>query len=276
MEMDNNKKLITIMSDFGWSSQGVGIMKALASYWCNDAIVVDITHEISSYSPIDGASELETVYCLPPGGIHVCVVDPGVGTSRKVLLIETERGDTLIGPDNGVLLPAARRLGGIRKIIHVINSPYSPGQVSSTFHGRDVMIPAAAAVANGIEIAKLGNEILNISELCPAAYEQAQWNDNHFEATVIHINKFGTVYLNISASDFVHRKFLPGVITQLKFDDHIIEVPVCLAFGDVPKNAPLIYKDHYERVQIALNLSSFTSEYNVALGDRIKIYHNDI
>ena len=116
-----SRPTITFTSDFGWASSGVGIMKGVALALCPEAQIIDITHEVKPFSTIEGACVLEAVASLPPGGIHVCVVDPGVGSWRRILAIRTKRGDTLVGPDNGVLIPAATRLGGAAVIVSVSN-----------------------------------------------------------------------------------------------------------------------------------------------------------
>ncbi len=262
----SGRGLITIMSDFGWSSQGVGIMKAWASSLCPHARVVDITHEIESFNIIDGASELETMYCLPRGGVHVCVVDPGVGTHRRILAIETGLGDFLVGPDNGVLIPAAKRLGGVKKVAAVENRTYMLGSLSSTFHGRDIMIPAAAAISNGVNIGELGPE-LSPNDLYPPAFEEAAWEAESLNAAVIHINKYGTLYLNVLNEEFEARGFTPGAEAVMTFGDKSVRAPVRSAFGDVNQGQPLLYAGHYGRAQAAINLGSFKDRYDIGLGD---------
>jgi S-adenosylmethionine hydrolase len=131
-------------------------MRAVVAGICRDAVVVDLSHEIDPFAIREGALALWSAVPYLPIGAHVAVVDPGVGTSRLGLVIETARGDHLVGPDNGLLLPAAARLGGILRVHALENPQYQLTHVSSTFHGRDVFAPAAAHLAARVPIEQLG------------------------------------------------------------------------------------------------------------------------
>ena len=262
---------ITFTSDFGWSSPGVGIMKGVALAICPQAQVIDITHEVKPFSTIEGACIMETVASLPPGGIHVCVVDPGVGSWRRLLAIKTRRGDHLVGPDNGVLLPAAERLGGIAAIASISNPAYLLEKVGTTFDGRDVMAPAAAAIANGVALTDLGAQI-DADQIHLPAYEEAPWRDKTCKATVLHVNHYGSVYLNIDNTVFHEKGFARGKHVIVHVDDgREKEVQVSTAFSDVAKGESLLYEGHFGRVQCAVNQGSFARRLGLDIGSVLGI-----
>ena len=142
------RPVITFLSDFGPAAPAVcrGVMFRIAP----DANIIDINHQVPRYSIRDGAASL--VFALPhmPVGVHVAVVDPGVGTDRLPIGIRVRRGDVLIGPDNGLLVGAAERLGGIAEVRVLENRDLMLPVVTSSFHGRDLFSPLAAHIAMGV------------------------------------------------------------------------------------------------------------------------------
>lgn len=263
------RKFITLTSDFGVQSQGIGIMEGVALEINPDAHVIHLMHGLPDFNLHYAARTIETIKYLPIG-FHVCVVDPGVGTKRRAIIIETKRGDFLIGPDNGVLLPATRFLEGIKKIVEITNEKYMRQPVSPVFHGRDIFTPAAAWLSKGIKIEEFGNE-LKIGDLVKASYEEAIIKENEIHAEVISINKFGSFHLNITheAWDKFNLKLKEKI--NLIFNNNSINVPYVTTFGDVEKGKPLIMKDDYGRVEVALNQDSFSKKYPVKIGDKILI-----
>src|SRR3989338_7201110 len=175
--------LITLTSDFGVQSQGVGIMEAVALEINPEAKIIHLMHGLPDFNLFYAARTMETLNHVPVG-FHVCVVDPGVGTKRKPIIIQTGRGDFLIGPDNGVLIPATRFLGGIKRAVEITNEKYMRKPVSPVFHGRDIFTPAAAYLSKGIKIEEFGRTI-NPSDLAKAPYDEAQINGNEIHALVI-------------------------------------------------------------------------------------------
>jgi S-adenosyl-L-methionine hydrolase (adenosine-forming) len=262
---------ITFMSDFGWSSTGVGIMKAVALGICPDAQIIDVTHEITPFSVIDGACGLETLISFPPDAIHVCVVDPGVGSNRRIVALATNRGDILVGPDNGVLLPASRKFGGITRSVVVSNEKFLLKRLGSTFDGRDVMAPAAAAIANGNPVNLLGQSIAP-EDLYPAPYNEAAWNQEDIEAIVIHVNRYGSVYLNVDNASFRAKGFVRGAkVLAFTSNSKQAVMQVCSAFSDVPRGDCLIFEGHFGRVQAAVNSGSLADKLALQLGTVISL-----
>jgi hypothetical protein len=263
------KPFITLTSDFGVQSQGIGIMESVALEINPDAHIIHLMHGLPSFNLFYAARTMETISYVPVG-FHVCVVDPGVGTKRKPLIIEVGRGDFLIGPDNGVLLPAARFLGGIKKAVEITNKKYMKQPVSPIFHGRDIFTPAAAYLSKGVKIDKFGKK-LNPKNLVKAPYEEATIEEDKIHAKVISINKFGSLHLNITHETWNKFKVKINDLFNLFFEDEELEVPFVTTFGDVDKEEPLIIKDDYGRIQVSLNQGSFAKEYGVKIGDDIMV-----
>jgi len=263
------KQIITLTSDFGVQSQGVGIMEGVALEINPEAHVIHLMHGLPDFDLFYAARTMETINYMPVG-FHVCVVDPGVGTKRKPIIIETGRGDFLIGPDNGVLIPATRFLGGIKKIVEITNGKYMNQPVSPIFHGRDIFTPAAAYLSKGVKIEEFGNKISK-GDLVKAPYEEAINKENQINAKIISINKFGSLHLNIMYEVWDKFDVKNTNNVELNFNNKNINVPFVTTFGDVSKGEGLIMKDDYGRVEIALNQDSFTEKYGVKIGDDMVI-----
>jgi len=263
------KPFITLTSDFGVQSQGIGIMEAVALEINPDAHVIHLMHGLPDFNLFYAARTIETV-CTMPVGCHVCVVDPGVGTKRKPIMIKAGRGDYLIGPDNGVLLPATRFLGGIKKVVEITNEKYMRKPISPVFHGRDIFTPAAAYLSKGVEMEEFG-KLLRLSDLAKAPYEEAVVKNNEIKAKVISINKFGSLHFNIMPSEWDKLELRIGDIVDLKLENKSVKIPYFATFGDVPKGNPLIFKDDYSRIEAAINQGSFAKKYNVKIAEDVLI-----
>jgi len=150
---------ISLLTDFGARDPSAGIMRGVILGIAPDATIVDISHEVRKFAIRDGALLLWCAVPYLPVGSHVAVVDPGVGTARRPVAIQAARGDVLIGPDNGLLMGGADRLGGAVAARELEAEEFRLPVVSTSFHGRDIFAPAAAHLARGIEFARLGREI---------------------------------------------------------------------------------------------------------------------
>lgn len=267
--MISSRPFVSLTSDFAVQSQGVGTMEATVYSICPDAIVLHLMHGLPEFNITAAARTMETVRYIQTGA-HVCVCDPGVGTSRKAIAIKVLRGDYLIGPDNGVLIPATRVLGGIRLVHELSNPEYMRQPVSPIFHGRDIFAPAAAYLSRGVALTEFGKE-LDRSSLHPAPYEEAKVKDTTIEAKVIQINKFGSLHLNITHEAWDGLNLKLGAKVKLRTSTNELELIVGEKFGDVPQGQSLIMKDDYGRVEIATNLGSFAKTYKFQIGSEFTI-----
>jgi S-adenosylmethionine hydrolase len=184
------RPVITFATDFGPAAPAVcrGVMFQIAP----DANIIDINHQIPRYSIRDGAGTL--VFALPhmPVGVHVAVVDPGVGTDRLAVAIRTGRGDVLIGPDNGLLVGAAERLGGISEVRSIENRDLMLPVVTSSFHGRDIFAPVAAHIATGTPFESVG-PIVPADRLVRLEIPRPTVRDGGLDTSITHILIFGNV-----------------------------------------------------------------------------------
>ncbi|MBI2079279.1 SAM-dependent chlorinase/fluorinase [Candidatus Micrarchaeota archaeon] len=261
--------VITLSSDFEKQSQGIGNMEG-AIYSINpEARVIHLMHGIPSFDINSAARTMETIYNMPIG-FHVCVVDPGVGTKRRPIIVKVKRGDFFIGPDNGCLLTAPRLLGGIEKAVKITNDRYMIKPVSPIFHGRGIFAPAAGHLSLGIQMGEFGT-VLEPKDLAPAPYEEAKVEENLIKAKIIHINKFGSLHLNILQQEWDKLKVKLGDRVEINIGKKKIEVPFSRTFGDVKKGELVLLKDDYMRITIALNMDSFAEKYLVKNGDKIEI-----
>ncbi|MGB7926159.1 MAG: SAM-dependent chlorinase/fluorinase [Pyrinomonadaceae bacterium] len=198
---------ITLLTDFGTADYFVGAMKGVVLSVNPDALVLDITHEIPPHDIEAGAFTLLAVYRdFPPGTIHVAVVDPGVGSSRRPVLVVG--GDQFfVGPDNGLFGYIYERETTVR-VFHLTREKYFRQPVSATFHGRDIFAPIAAALSNGVAPAELGEEIVDYVRLAPLAPQAT--GDGKLSAKIIHIDRFGNCVTSITPQDLPEERIENG------------------------------------------------------------------
>lgn len=266
----NSSGLITLTSDFEKQSQGVALMHAIIFQIAPQARIIDLMHGLPSFGIRAAARTLESVWYTPVGK-HVCVCDPGVGSARKAIICQVGRGDYLIGPDNGVLIPATRRLGGIRCVHEISNTKYLNATISPIFHGRDVFAPVAAHLVNGVSINNFGPE-LSPSELIEAPYDEAIVKNDCISATIIQINKFGSVHLNVmhSAWDKLQISVGATLIVSLPNGNNI-SVLVGETFSDVKIGLAVLLKDDYGRLELAINQGDFSKQNQLEVGDVLQL-----
>ena len=260
------QNLISLSTDLGAGNKGIGVMKAAILEIFPEATIIDLEHDNAPCDILQGARNFEAVAWLPKG-THVCVIDPGVGTARKGIIIETGRGDFLVGPDNCVLIPATRFLNGIKKVVHISNEKFFKNPVSPVFHGRDVFAPCTAHLSKGIAIEEFGEE-LNEKQLVGAPFEEAIAKNNEISAEAIHINRFGNVFLNIMQKE-MHKLFSEGEKIQLIVKNKKIVLPYKKTFGEVALKKEAIMDDDFGRVEIATNQGNFAKKYSIKQGEKI-------
>ncbi|HEX8473900.1 MAG TPA: SAM-dependent chlorinase/fluorinase [Pyrinomonadaceae bacterium] len=199
--------LATLLTDFGTADYFVGAMKGALLRVCSRAQIIDITHEIPPHDIEAGAFALLAAYeTFPSGTVHVAVVDPGVGSARRPILVAT-REHLFVGPDNGLfgyVYSREREFG----VYHLTNEKYFRHNVDATFHGRDLFAPVAGALLNGVEPRELGERIENFVQLARPTPQRAA--DGTLHASIIHIDRFGNCITNISRSDLTNDNIARG------------------------------------------------------------------
>ncbi len=263
-----HRKFVSFTTDIGWSEE-LAMMKAVALQINPDALIIDLRHDVPSFDVTEGAWTLESIAQLPVG-YHVCVVDPGVGTSRKAIIIKTRRGDYLVGPDNGVLIPAAERfLGGIEKAVEITNEKYMRKPVSHVFHGRDIFTPAAAWLSKGVRIEEFG-PVIRKKDLAKAPYGEAKVSKGLVSGEIIHINRFGNVFVNVRYDNFLKSGITHMDNISIETAGKRINTKFLKTFGDVPKGNVVAFPDDFGRIEIALNQGNFSKKFGTKVRDEVK------
>lgn len=270
------RPVVTLLSDFGSRDPSAGIMRAVVVGICPDAIVIDLTHDVDKFAIRDGALLLWSAAPYLPVGAHVAVVDPGVGTARKGIAVQTLRGDVLVGPDNGLLMPAAARLGGIVRAHLLEDHLYSLPEISSSFHGRDVFAPAAAHLAAGVPIDEMGRGV-DPRRLLELDWPRPDIHHGRLRTQAIYLDTFGNVKLSALADDL--EAALPGLRSGEPLHVRIgegsaareFEAAWARTFGEVPEGAPLLTADSYGRASLAVHQGSAARTYGVTVDSLIEI-----
>ena len=260
--------IITLLSDFGLRDPYVSEMKAVILSICPETHIVDITHDIEKFDIRMGAFVLASAASyFPEGTIHVAVVDPGVGTKRKPLVVESRRC-LYVGPDNGLLMLAARR-EGIRRVFHITNPRYMLSKVSRTFHGRDVFAPAAAYLAKGISSSEFGPEV---HDYVLPVFAKPQMSDHRILGEVLHIDGFGNIISNISLNDLERGNVHEGSLFDIKLGEKTLRLKLCSAYGEVPVGSPLAIMGSHGFLEISINQESASKFFGVQAGDPVQVF----
>jgi len=261
-------KIMTFLSDFGNKSNYVSQMKGVALSM-TDARIVDITHDITPHNIHEGAFVLQaSVPYFPIGTVHVAVVDPGVGTSRQGIVITT-RTQILVGPDNGLLIPAARRLGDFT-VYEIENPDLMLSAVSNTFHGRDVFTPVAAHRLNGVVFEQIGpfvNDFVNLD------FGRFEITDKIVTGKIIYVDSFGNIITNI---DGFRLRRVVGYDKKiiLSIGRRRLEIPFVKSYNFVKKGELLATIGSSNLFEIALNQGSASEKLKLKPDDEIKILFN--
>ena len=263
------RPFVSLLTDFGLRDPSAAICRGVIAGIAPDATVLDISHEVRKFSIRDGALLLWCALPYLPVGIHVAVVDPGVGTARRPVAVRTGRGDVLIGPDNGLLPAGAARIGGPIEARELANPAYRLPTVSTSFHGRDIFSPAAAHLALGVALADLGPAV-DVDSLVPSALPDAIVRPGALESSIVYVDTFGNVKLAGLVTDLVEAlgPFVEGdrIAVQLGQggEARTEVVPWATTFGSVPVGTGLLYEDSYGRICLADNQGNAAARLGLA------------
>lgn len=255
------QNIICFVSDFGLEDTWVGVCHAVIHAACPQARVVDLGHQVPPFDIWKAAAIAAAgVYQLPEA-IHLVVVDPGVGGSRANLCIVTNEGTRLIGPDNGVLLPAALRRGGICEVYAIDPSKIDYKAPLATFHARDIMAPAAAALVCGVEPSSLGRP-LDPADLVPGPFETCRKEGEFVLAQVVDVDRFGSVRIGIGAEDLDHLGLQTSRL-ELGFGHSVIEAEFASTFSDVAIGEPVVLIDSSGWLTLAVHRDSAAERFGI-------------
>jgi S-adenosylmethionine hydrolase len=256
--------IITLTTDFGTRDPFVGIMKGVILGLAPEARIVDLTHAVPAQAVVAGAYVLRgAVPWFPPGTIHVAVVDPGVGTRRRALVVET-RDAYLVGPDNG-LLSLAVPARAIRRIVDVSRSRHRLTPVSRTFHGRDVFAPIAAALATGARPSELGREVEAMERIRSPRIRRRR--DGRLLGEVLWVDGFGNLTTNVAFADL--SAAFRGRKLSITIGGHV--VPFRSSYAAVPHGSALALVNSSNLLEIAVNHGSAAESLGVGEGAAIEV-----
>jgi S-adenosyl-L-methionine hydrolase (adenosine-forming) len=260
---------ITFLSDYGLEDDFVGVCHAVIARIAPDARIVDLTHGLERHDVRTAAMVLRRSlpFCAP--GVHLAVVDPGVGTARRAIALKTTEEDRiLVGPDNGLLSLAAQRFGGIAEVVDVTRSPHRLEPVSATFHGRDLFAPIAAALAAGAVLAEAGDPI-DADEIVrtdmPLAFLDV--DAGVLLAHAVAFDRFGNVTLDVEHAELTEA----GLRLGLGVDVNGRHGVYATTFADVAPGELLLYEDAYRTLSLAINRGSARDVLGLARDDELRI-----
>jgi S-adenosylmethionine hydrolase len=246
------REIVTFTSDYGLEDEFVGVCHGVMLKIAPWLKVVDVHHNILRQDIRHGAIVLQQSIGFLPEGVHLAVVDPTVGSTRRAVVIETPSGAHLVGPDNGLLVPAAGVLGGIAEVHEIRNERFQLTPVSHTFQGRDVFAPAAAHLAAGVDPSELGPPI-DPAALVALEITEAWMHDDHLHAEVLQIDRFGNLQFNLDRSHLEDVRLSEEARLEVRMEGHRLNVPFGSAFSDVPEGEYVLVEDSYERISLAIN-----------------------
>ena len=262
---------ITFLSDYGVRDEFAGVVHAVIARICPEARVIDLSHGVPRHDVIAGARMLTRALPYAPPGVHLAVVDPDVGARRRAIALRTAEDDRLlVGPDNGLLLPAADQFGGIVEAVEISASPWRLDTVSATFHGRDVFAPVAARLAAGEPLAEAGAP-LEPDELERVELTVARVEDGALIARVIDIDTFGNVALNARLRDLKGTDIRLADPVSVRAEGRRSPGVFARTFADVRRGGMLLYEDAGGSLAVAVNGGDASALLGARRGDELVV-----
>jgi S-adenosylmethionine hydrolase len=264
------RRLIAFLTDYGTRDGFVAVCHGILAKAAPDSSVLDVSHDVPPQDVRHGAAVLARVARYLPPAIYVGVVDPGVGTSRRGVALVAGQS-LLVGPDNGLLIPAAEELGGIRQAYALTNVALWLPDVDPTFHGRDVFAPVAAHLASGGEVARVG-EPLPPDELDRLPVPHCELSDDALSAEVTYIDRFGNVQLAGGPAELaaVGAVGVRGEV-EVRVGDVVDRAQVGRTFADVAAGELVVYLDSDGRLAVAVNCGDASVRLNAKPGDLVRL-----
>jgi len=259
---------ITFLTDFGLEDDFVGTCHGVLKRIAPDAQIIDITHGIRPGHVLQAALTLANTLPYMPAGVHLAVVDPGVGTGRRPLALRDAEGRLHVGPDNGLLIPAAERFGGVVEAHELANPEYALDSVSRTFHGRDLFSPAAAHLSLGVALGELGPPV-DPEALVRLDLPEPEVGHSRIRAAVLGVDRFGNIALNLSREHLDSVSIVPGMRVELAARGNRYFAVAARTFADAPTGELILYEDSYRSVAIAVSRGSAAAVLGVEEGAEI-------
>ena len=233
-----------------------------------DVEVIDITHGVPPQHVLQGALVLANTLPYMPVGVHVAIVDPGVGGDRKPVVLRGGDGRLYIGPDNGLLLVAADSLGGVEQAVEIANERYMLEPVSRTFHGRDIFSPASAHLANGVALEELGPPV-DPGALVRLEVPLPEVGSARIRATALYVDRFGNIQLNLTSRELERVGIVPGTKVEVEVRFERYYAVAARTFADVRAGDIVLYEDAYRNIALAINSGDAARMFSARVGQEV-------
>ena len=271
LAMTQAAPMVTFLSDYGTDDDFVGVCHGVIARICPNARVIDLTHGVRRHDVRAGALILSGALPYVPVGVHLAVVDPDVGASRRAVALALADGRRLVGPDNGLLWLAAEACGGVVEAADIALSPFRLEPVSATFHGRDIFAPVAAHLAAGASLMQAGDPV-NPDDIVALALPRPSMQSGTLTAHVIYIDRFGNVQLDAEHDDLADTELRLGRAVEVQSaDGRSHPAHYARTFADAEPGELLVYQDAYRRLALAVSHGDAASSLNVAVDDELRI-----
>lgn len=257
------------LSDFGLQDDFAGTCHGVIKRIAPRAEIIDITHGIPPQAVLQGALVLANTLPYMPIGVNLAVVDPGVGGHRRALALRDVEGRFFVGPDNGLLLPAADR-AGIAVAHELANPAYALESISRTFHGRDLFAPAAAHLAMGVAIGELGPPI-DPEALVRLELPELSFAEGVVHATTLYVDSFGNIVLNLTRDDLERIGVVPGARVELDLSGERYYAVAARTFADARPGDVILYEDSYRNMSIAISNGNAAAMLHAVIGQPLSI-----
>jgi S-adenosyl-L-methionine hydrolase (adenosine-forming) len=265
-------RFVSFLSDYGSADEFVGVCKSVMLALAPELTVIDVTHEVPPHDVKAGALVLvRAAQYLPQGGVVLAVVDPGVGTDRRLVAVEVGGAGILLGPDNGLLAPAVAMLGGAERVVSLTNTDYHLPSPGPTFAGRDVLAPAAGHLAAGVALSDLGEEV-EAAGLVPGLVSLPQPDDGGgIAGEVWWIDRFGNCQLNIDPEEIVALGAAPGAPLEVRFRDEVRSARWVDTYADAKPSELVVVVDSYGLTSLALDRQSAAAVCGLSVGSGVTL-----
>ncbi len=258
---------ISFLSDYGLVDEFVGVVKAVIRQLAPDTGVIDISHDIHPHDVRAGSLTLVRAVQYLPDGVVLAIVDPGVGTARRAIAVEAgDDGMILVGPDNGLMAPAAAFLGGARRAVSLTNTSLHLGAAGPTFAGRDIFAPVAAHLSNGMDLTEVG-DLVDPSGLLPGIVALTRVEDGVVHGEVLWVDRFGNAQLNVDPNEIADF----GTAVTLTIGSVVRTAKRANTYGSIRGSEIGLVVDSYGLVSVCLDRQSASRELGLAAGMAIEL-----
>lgn len=262
---------ITFLSDYGYDDEFAGLCKAVIARIAPDATVIDLTHGIRRHAVAEGAAVLAKALPYTAPGVHLAIVDPGVGSERRGVAVRVkDESRILVGPDNGLLAPAVERLGGALAAADISLSEFRLEPVSATFHGRDLFAPVVARLAAGETLEDAG-EAIDPRSLAASRATEPRIERGSVVAHVVYVDRYGNAALDLDHARLPDTGLRLGHRVWVASGGITLDAVYSLTFSDVAAGQLILYEDPYRSIALAVNRGSAAEVLDLAAGVEVTL-----